>query len=253
MTGRPLLLQSFDALADPIEHAARDVAAGGGPGAAPGAGPGADAASGPAAADAADMAAPEPDIPPEPSAEERLAERIDRLLAALSELADSGLATLDADRREAVEAFARACADALPSLAETGFAAEVAAATMEIARMSRPRAVVLHAAPEDLAAIRDALDHRERAELPTNLPLRLVEDPRVAPGEVALRWDGGGAEIEADTLARTALESLDRALETLVPAPRQARAAERCRVALPGGTPETGAGQTPEPVASGSS
>ncbi|MEM9147641.1 MAG: hypothetical protein AAGC57_15750 [Pseudomonadota bacterium] len=200
MSGRPLLLQAFD-------HSEGPEAVD----------PALDAAQPPTHRDETEAAPEQTQDLPSPVdaaalADHRATDRIDRLLNRLDELALAGPAALETEHRRHAEAFARAAASALPSLIETGFAAEVAAASLEIARASRPRDIALHLAPEDLEAVQLVLDRQSEDRGDIDLPLRLVSDPRVAPGEAALRWTGGGAEIDANTLAAKALACLDRAL-----------------------------------------
>ncbi|MEO0623491.1 MAG: hypothetical protein AAF183_14845 [Pseudomonadota bacterium] len=144
---------------------------------------------------------------------ERALERVEQIASYLAKAEQKGLDDLETGQRWAAEAFGRSAAAALPSLVETGFAAEVACATLDLARALRPRSLVLHLAPEDLEAVETAITLTRGKDLPEEAALRLAADARVAPGEAALRWDGGGAEIEVGALTRAALLCLDRALE----------------------------------------
>lgn len=153
------------------------------------------------------------------AAEEVLrADSLVRIANALETIAAEGASAHTQGMRAAAEGFARAAAAALPSFVETGFAAEVAAASLEIARAIRPEPLILHLAPEDLEAVDQAMLHCDRGGQLGDLPLQFEADPRIAPGEAALRWTGGGAEIEVDTLTRLALDHLDRAVNGAGPA-----------------------------------
>ena len=184
---RPVLLErfGFDApgLADEAPGAAPDVAD-------------------PCAA--AEPSPPADDPPADPDAERR--ECLSRIAAALEAVAADQAALREQWRADAAAALGAAAAEVVPRLARAGLAAHVAELAARLGRDGRWPHLALHAAPGDAGEIGEAI----RTAGPQTL--EIVPDPGLAPGSVRLSWKDGGAEIDAEAIAATALERLRRAL-----------------------------------------
>ncbi|MGF1500237.1 MAG: hypothetical protein ACFBSD_00330 [Paracoccaceae bacterium] len=135
-----------------------------------------------------------------PCAIERLTELLNEIVASL------GDARAEAETRSA-EAMVRAAEKALPALVESGFPAEVGAASLALLRRGAPVPVTLRISPADNLSLRSAL---EEATLPDGLTI--CEDPTLTPGQARLGWEDGGADLDAERLTKAALAALDTAL-----------------------------------------
>jgi hypothetical protein len=110
---------------------------------------------------------------------------------------------------DTTEAFGKAAEAVLPQLARAGFAALIAEATQAIARRGQWPELLVTVAPEDAAAVTDALASPDNGLNLCPKPgpeLKITEDPALGPGEAHLGWSQGGAEIDVEAIAETALE-----------------------------------------------
>jgi len=198
------------------------------------------------AADAVDASnpAPEPETPdptpaPEPPVAPAPAESLARIAAALDDAkAEMAAATQRAEAR-AAEGIAAAAAAMLPHLAETGFPAELAAATISLAAALPAAGLTLRCAREDhdllSAALHgepawppgdDGVDPRvgdtapfggpsfPRTPRPGSAPaaVDLLPDPELPPGAARVEWADGGADIDMAALTQAGLATLRRHL-----------------------------------------
>lgn len=143
--------------------------------------------------DASDAAVPVNDAPGK-----RVSEMIERLAQDLAPLRE---AAVEASAR----AFGQAAAAAIPHLVQTGFAAEIAQASLDIARAQPPGGPLLQVSQDDLETVRACL-----AEAADGLDLRA--SPSLGPGQATLEWTDGGARFDADALTAAALELLHQHL-----------------------------------------
>jgi flagellar biosynthesis/type III secretory pathway protein FliH len=141
------------------------------------------------------------------------AQHLAAIADAVSRVVRDAAALRRATETALAEAFARAAAAALPSLAQEGFAAEVAAASLEIARAAEMADLELRLSPEDEPAVRAALE----AAPPSAGAIRITRDPALAPGRAELGWAHGGARFDAAALADAALGCLHRQLAIAKP------------------------------------
>jgi flagellar motor switch protein FliN/FliY len=108
---------------------------------------------------------------------------------------------------DTTEAFGKAAEAVLPQLARAGFAALIAEATQAIARRGQWPELLVTVAPEDAAAVTDALASPDNGLNLCPKPgpeLKITEDPALGPGEAHLGWSQGGAEIDVEAIAETA-------------------------------------------------
>ena len=160
---------------------------------------------------AAPSEAPEPsppaeDPPVDPEAERRACLR--RISAALETIAADQAALRARLTADAAAALGAAAAEVVPRLARDGLAAHVAEMAERVARDGRWTCLELCAAPDDAREIGKAI----RADGPTTVEIK--PDPCLAPGNVRLYWQSGGAEIDAEAIANAALDRVRRALAT---------------------------------------
>lgn len=128
--------------------------------------------------------------------------RIAETLAGLGrDLAPLREAAIEATAR----AFGQAAAAAIPHLVQAGFAAEIAQASLDIARAQPVGGPALLVSEDDLDAVRAIL-----AEAASGLDLRA--SPSLGPGQAALEWTDGGARFDAAALTAAALELLHQHL-----------------------------------------
>ncbi|MDT8343312.1 MAG: hypothetical protein RQ752_02655 [Thermohalobaculum sp.] len=116
---------------------------------------------------------------------------------------------LTASWAEAVSDAARAC---LPSLAATGFAAEVADAALRIARRAELPHIRMRLAPAQAEAVAARLAGQAGAEA-----LTIEPDPALPDGRVLLDWEDGGATIDRARLEQAAQAVLEHHLARLRP------------------------------------
>jgi hypothetical protein len=91
-----------------------------------------------------------------------------------------------------------------PTLLDTGFAAEVAAAVGSILQRTIAVEAQLHVSPDHLDRITSAT-----AGLKLEHPLTLVSDSSLPPGSAELRWPEGGAVFDRDALSSAAQQILE--------------------------------------------
>jgi hypothetical protein len=98
-------------------------------------------------------------------------------------------------------AFGKAAESVLPQLARSGFAALIAETAQAIARRGQWPELLVTVSPDDAAAVTGVLAG------PDDGPdLKIATDPALGPGEAHLGWSQGGAEIDVEAIAETALE-----------------------------------------------
>jgi flagellar biosynthesis/type III secretory pathway protein FliH len=98
-------------------------------------------------------------------------------------------------------AFGAAAETLLPRLAQAGFAALVAETAQTIARHGHWPDLLLSVAPENATAAADAL-----ANTGPGTDIRITENPTLGADEARIEWRQGGAEIDVEALASTALD-----------------------------------------------
>lgn len=174
----------------------------------------------PFSAERGDRAAPEPEEsikveppgeaepPPEPEIDPEVERRacLSRIAGTLNGISRDQEALGAQWIAAAAAAFGAAAESAVPRMARAGLAGLVAETVEKIAREARPPRLELRAAPEDTAAIGEALSAIAAR------PVALRPDESLAPGEVRLGWEAGGAEIDAEAIAAAALDCFARAL-----------------------------------------
>ncbi len=125
-----------------------------------------------------------------------MTQHVDKLHAGLSE-------TLSA-------AIGDAVLNSLPSVLEEGFAAEIAEVTRSIVdRISETR-LQLKIAPIHHNQVVDAFDG-----LTPVLPIEVIDDASLNPGQARLEWASGGADFDAEDWSEAARTTLKRHLEHL--------------------------------------
>jgi hypothetical protein len=102
-------------------------------------------------------------------------------------------------------AFGKAAETVLPQLARAGFAALVAETAQTIARRGQWPELLVVVAPDDATAVTAALASPDPGPRP-GPELKITADPALGPGEAHLGWSQGGAEIDIEAIAETALE-----------------------------------------------
>ncbi len=102
---------------------------------------------------------------------------------------------------DTVAALGAAAEILLPRLARVGFAALVAEAAQTIARRGQWPELALSVSPDNAAAVTGAL-----GEVGPVTEVKVTADPALGPGEAVLGWTQGGAEIDIEAIAETALE-----------------------------------------------
>jgi len=157
----------------------------------------------------APVAAPEPEAPPPPDPAEILA----RIEARLAGMGAEAAALIAAERTRLTTAFQRAAEAALPALAKTGFAAELAAAVDAVAAAGPEGEIVLRLGPDDLEAAAPLLADARA--------IRPAPDPALGPGEARLAWRDGGADLDMAAMTERALAALHRHLPTPPQRPSQ--------------------------------
>jgi len=113
-------------------------------------------------------------------------------------------------------AFGKAAETVLPQLARAGFAALIAETAQTIARRGQWPELLVTVAPEDAAAVTDALaspGHGLKQGSKQGPELKITADPALGPGEAHLGWSQGGAEIDVEAIAETALECFRQQLD----------------------------------------
>ena len=113
-------------------------------------------------------------------------------------------------RSNAAAAFGNAAASLLPNLARTGFARLVAEMVTTAATRGHWPELRVSLAPDHVDEIATFL-----AGFSTSGRVRLDADPDMPPGEAAVAWTDGGAELDADSLARSVLDEYRRKLDGL--------------------------------------
>lgn len=97
--------------------------------------------------------------------------------------------------------FGAAAETLLPRLAQAGFAALVAETAQTIARRGQWPDLQLSVAPENATAVANALgDSVSGAEI------QITENPSLGADEARIAWSQGGAEIDIDAIANSALD-----------------------------------------------
>ena len=126
------------------------------------------------------------------------------------EIAASEQAALRARCTEdTVAAFAKAAEAVLPQLARAGFAALIAETAQIIARRGQWPELLVIVAPDDAEAVTGALASpvsHPGSGPGSCLELKITADPALGPGEALLSWRQGGAKIDVEAIADTALE-----------------------------------------------
>ncbi len=102
---------------------------------------------------------------------------------------------------DTVAALGAAAEILLPRLARAGFAALVAETAQTIARRGQWPELMLSVAPDNAEAVIGAL-----GEVGPATEVKVTADPALGPGEAVLGWTQGGAEIDIEAIAETALE-----------------------------------------------
>jgi hypothetical protein len=106
-------------------------------------------------------------------------------------------------------AFGKAAESVLPQLARSGFAALIAETAQAIARRGQWPELLVTVSPDDAAAVTGVLAGPDDGPDPGPKPgpdLKITTDPALGPGEAHLGWSQGGAEIDVEAIAETALE-----------------------------------------------
>lgn len=119
-----------------------------------------------------------------------------------------------AHRVEAIAAISGAVAEAtsklLPTLADDAFVSEMTAAVVDLVSRSDLATPVLCVAPDNHDRVVAALSARE-----PRFELAVSSDPELRSDQARLRWDGGGADFDAETLTQLARDALRARLNTL--------------------------------------
>lgn len=100
---------------------------------------------------------------------------------------------------ECTDIMAQAIEALLPSLLDSGFAREIADATLKIATAVEPERVTLKVHPDDHDSVVDALRALASPE-----PIIVEQDTVLNPGQVRLAWQLGGADIDQAQLLQHA-------------------------------------------------
>ncbi len=107
-------------------------------------------------------------------------------------------------------AIGEAVLKSLPSVLEEGFAAEIAEVTRSIvSRNAEPR-MQLKIAPMHHDHVVEAFDGLDPV-----LPIEIVDDDTLNPGQARLEWASGGADFDADDWSEAARTTLKRHLDHL--------------------------------------
>ncbi len=142
------------------------------------------------------------------AAEAAYEQRMADLCAALQQIADLA----ERSRSEAIESVSSslgvAVATLLPALLEKGFASEIAAATATLIEKGGIANAQLQVTPTDHDLIAETLAGHE----PT-LPIKVISDATLLPGDAQLRWADGGAEFEHSALVAAATSLLEERLK----------------------------------------
>lgn len=153
-------------------------------------------------------AAPPDSAEPARDAEAERNALIGRIAAALEAVAADQAALRSRCIESVAAALGGTAEELLPRLAREGFAALAAEAVETVARRGRWPHLELRAAAETAAEVQAAL-----GDAAPSLRLEITPDAALGPGEVRLGWTGGGAEIDLETIAETALDRFRRALD----------------------------------------
>jgi len=147
---------------------------------------------------------------PAPDPQAALQASLARIAVALETLASEQADLHARCVHQTAEALGAAAETLLPALARAGFAALVADTAKTVAECGQwPEiAVSLDAdAAENVARYLSGSGSAGR--------IRIDALPGAAPGEAAISWDGGGAEIDAEAMAATVLAEYRRKLDSL--------------------------------------
>jgi len=101
---------------------------------------------------------------------------------------------------DTVTALGAAAESLLPRLAQAGFAALIAETAQTIARRGHWPELQLSVAPANAAGITSAL-----GAIRPEIEVRITVNPEFGPSEVQLAWRQGGAEIDVEAIAESAL------------------------------------------------
>jgi hypothetical protein len=151
-------------------------------------------------------AEPEPGPGPEAGRNASLA----RIAIALETLASEQADLRDSCVRQAAAALGEAAESLLPALVRSGFAALVADTAKTIAAGGQWPELALSLEAGEASDVTRYLATTAAAHR-----IRVDARPGTAPGEAEISWDGGGAEIDAASMAATVLTEYRRKLESL--------------------------------------
>jgi len=102
---------------------------------------------------------------------------------------------------DVADAFGAAAEILLPRLAQAGFATLVAENAQTIARRGQWPELQLSVSPENMTAVADALGKPE-----PSTEIQITENPDLSAGEARIAWSQGGAEIDVEAIASSALD-----------------------------------------------
>ncbi|MEM9762934.1 MAG: hypothetical protein AAF968_10530 [Pseudomonadota bacterium] len=168
-----------------------------------------------AAPDDTSTAPGEADHAPEQAVQPTAAEskRLDALAAEIHEIGQRLEAFREGAERRAADCFGAAAERCLPTMAQAGFAQEVAHACLAIARERRAETLVLSLAPSELHAVAAALEARD-----PEMVFQLVADRTLNAGQAQISWPQGGANMVAERVAAAALQLMSQRLGKEAPA-----------------------------------
>ncbi|MEO1531528.1 MAG: hypothetical protein AAFU72_05110 [Pseudomonadota bacterium] len=139
--------------------------------------------------------------------------RLDALAAEIHGIGQRLEAFREGAERRAAACFGAAAESCLPTMAQAGFAQEVAHACLAIAREGRAETLVLSLAPSELHAVAAALEARN-----PEIGFQLVADRTLDAGRARISWPQGGANMVADRVAAAALHLMSQRLGKQAPA-----------------------------------
>jgi hypothetical protein len=152
------------------------------------------------------IADPNPDETAE-AAEAEALQSLATTLAAISNHVDKLHAGLSEDLSAAI---GDAVLKSLPSVLEEGFAAEIAEVTQSILGRITQTHLQLKIAPLHHDHVVAAF-----AGLAPTVPVEIIDDDTLNPGQARLEWASGGADFDADDWSEAARTTLKRHLEHL--------------------------------------
>lgn len=146
------------------------------------------------------------DTPPEKHPEVERLETLARIERCFVSIDEKYCASQERAFRQLSDRVADSVGKLLPHLVDAFGSAEIAASVVAIVEKSRQGSPILDVSPEDHDEI---VGHLENLCSPLQVKVR--KSPDTTPGTAALRWGGGGADIDLNAFLQTARRHLERA------------------------------------------